>query len=66
MTIDNLSTYKEPITCIFHAIPNAHKSCTMYVIWAKCSNQFQYTKRITKGQLSLTLLHHVLLLGAQS
>ena len=27
--MDNLSTYKEPMTCIFYATPNAPKSCTM-------------------------------------
>ena len=29
LTMDNLSTYKEPMTCIFYAILNASKSCTM-------------------------------------
>ena len=32
----------------------------------ECSNQCQYTKEITNEQLSLTLLHNVLLLGVQS
>ena len=27
--VDNLSTYKEPTTCIFYETPNAHKSCIM-------------------------------------
>ena len=29
LTVDNLSTYKEPMTCIFYATPSAPKSCTM-------------------------------------
>ena len=27
--MENLSTYKEPMTCIFYVTPNAPKSCTM-------------------------------------
>ena len=65
-TMDNLSTYKEPMTCIFCATPKAPKSCAMQEIWIECSIQYQYTKRTTKEWLSLTLLYHVLLLGAQS
>ena len=29
LTMDNLFTYKEPMTCIFYATPNAPKSYTM-------------------------------------
>ena len=61
-----LSTYKEPMTCIFCEIPNAPKSFTKKKMWTKCSNQCQHTNGIVRGQLSLTLLHDVLLLGAQS
>ena len=38
----------------------------MYKIRVECSNQCQYTKTITNGQLSLTLLHHVFPLRTQS
>ena len=46
--MDNLSTYKEPMTCIFYATFNASKSCTMSEIWIECSNQRQYTKNNSK------------------
>ena len=57
--VNNLSTYKEPMTCIFQVIYNVRDM-------VDCSNQCQYTKRIARRQLSLTLLHHILLLRAQS
>ena len=66
LSIDNLFTYKEPMTCILCATPNASKLCTMQEIWVECSNQCQCIERITRGQSSLTLLHHVLLLEVQS
>ena len=64
--VDNLSTYKKLMTYIFGATPNALKSYTMSEIWVECSNQCQYTKKIATERLSITLLHHPLLLGAQS
>ena len=65
LDVDNLSTYNEPMTCIFYTTLNTHKSCTIYETWAEYSNQSQYTKMMAMEQLNLTLLHHVLLLEAQ-
>ena len=64
--MDNLSTNKEPMTCIIYATPNAPNSYTMQETWVECSNQCQYAKGKTRGWLGLTFLHHVLLLRAQS
>ena len=59
-------TCKEPMTCIFCATLNAPKSHTMQVIWVEWSNQCSCIKGIARGQWSITLLYHVLLLNAQS
>ena len=64
--MNNLSFCKEPMTCIFCSILDALKSCTMKMIWVEWSNQYQCIKGITRGQWNLTLLHQILLFGAQS
>ena len=54
----NLSSCKKPMIFIFYTTPNAPKSFTMQIIWVECLNQCQCVKRILRGQLNLTLLHH--------
>ena len=53
LIVNNLSSYKELITCIIYATPNAPKLCAMQAIWVEYLNQYQCIQRMDKRKLSL-------------